>query len=60
MPVIGCDEVAEAAKCTGDPTVELTVGDVTVTPAKAAPAKARMTHNKRTQLFKELSLYIVL
>jgi len=46
---MGNVEPALATKCAGDATVEPAVGDVTVTPAKAAEAETRVritTHNK--------------
>src|SRR3954452_9406701 len=40
MLLIGLVEVAEALKVAGEPTVDPFVGDVTVTPAKAAAVMA--------------------
>jgi hypothetical protein len=48
---MGCDELADARKCTGDPPVDPDAGLVMVTLAKAAAVKAAQTHNRRTKFF---------
>ena len=47
MPVIGLVEVAEAMKCAGDETVELFVGEETLTAAKAEAVRMAKTDTER-------------
>ena len=51
---MGCDELAEARKCTGEPDVDPDAGLVMVTLAKAAAEKAAQAHNRRTVFFKNV------
>jgi len=56
MAVMGWVEVAEATKWTGDPAVDPVAGEVTVTPAKDAEAKARVVSSNRIAFFKGVLL----
>jgi len=51
---MGCDELAEARKCTGEPAVDADAGLVMVTLAKAAAERAAQAHNRRTVFFKNV------
>ena len=51
MAVIGCEDVAEATKWTGDPDVDPVAGELTVTPAKDAVARVRVMINIRKAFF---------
>jgi len=51
MAVIGCVDVAEATKWTGDPAVDPAAGELTVTPAKDAVARVRVAINNRIAFF---------
>ena len=53
---MGWVEVAEATKWTGDPAVDPLAGEVTVTPAKDAEAKARVVRSNRIAFFKAVLL----
>jgi hypothetical protein len=54
MPVMGWDAVAEATKCTGEPTDDPAVGLVTVTPAKANAVSTLKTQNRRAVFFQNV------
>ena len=47
IAVIGCVELAEATKCTGEPVVAPLAGELTVTPANEAAEKARVATSRR-------------
>jgi hypothetical protein len=51
MAVTGFVEVAEATKWTGEVVVVPEVGELTVTPAKDAVARARVVISNRTAFF---------
>jgi hypothetical protein len=55
MAVTGCEDVAEATKWTGDPEVDPADGEVTVTPAKDAVARARVIIRNRIAFFTALT-----
>jgi hypothetical protein len=52
MPVMDEVDVAEATKWTGEACVIPAVGELTVTPAKAAVARPRVTIKRRMAFFK--------
>jgi hypothetical protein len=51
MAVMGCVEVAEATKWTGDPEVDPVAGELTVTPAKDAEARDSVVSSNRIAFF---------
>jgi hypothetical protein len=51
MAVTGLVDVAEATKWTGEVDVDPVVGELTVTPAKEAVARARVIISNRTAFF---------
>ena len=51
MAVMGWVEVAEATKWTGDPDVDVAVGELTVTPAKDAAANDRVVNSNQVAVF---------
>lgn len=51
IAVIGLVELAEATTWTGDPTVELFAGEVTVTPALEIAVNAKVISSSRTAFF---------
>jgi len=55
MAVTGCEDVAEATKWTGDPDVDPADGELTVTPAKDAVARAKVMIRNRIAFFTALT-----
>jgi hypothetical protein len=51
MAVMGCVEVAEATKWTGDPEVDPVAGALIVTPAKDAEARIKVVSSNRIAFF---------
>jgi hypothetical protein len=51
MAVTGFVDVAEATKWTGDPDVDPAAGELTVTPAKDAVARATVVSSTRIVFF---------